>query len=366
MEASRIARRFPLVPRPRPQCLPLPDRVQEVRLLARKGGEPHGLSSAAAALNRAALIASDCGVPLLARELCWQHADAYLRARPLDAQTARFALEPLVNLARLLIRAGQGEEAYQLLASLNHAIQDRTDITVDGRLVPARSLLAPHEDNRALKQWMWSVLLGDGTRALVAAEQWPKARAHVRQANGVGLRLLDGRQIEIVAACLEGDPSTARQTVLDSTPLENWEEAVAACLIALCGHAAGESPAGMTEQVTNAYISLHPNPELAVFQTRVGLTALTLVNEQGRERIARHLVLNAVQGADGYVAKDLVEDPTCTVVMTERQHDSLIASIAAAGLATGRIPLHLERLLLEAADAATTAIATYVAVRQPS
>ncbi|QKZ20371.1 hypothetical protein [Streptomyces chartreusis] len=271
-----------------------------------------------------------------------------------------------MNLARLLIRAGQGEEAYQLLASLNHAIQDRTDITVDGRLVPARSLLAPHEDNRALKQWMWSVLLGDGTRALVAAEQWPKARAHVRQANGVGLRLLDGRQIEIVAACLEGDPSTARQTVLDSTPLENWEEAVAACLIALCGHAAGESPAGMTEQVTNAYISLHPNPELAVFQTRVGLTALTLVNEQGRERIARHLVLNAVQGADGYVAKDLVEDPTCTVVMTERQHDSLIASIAAAGLATGRIPLHLERLLLEAADAATTAIATYVAVRQPS
>ncbi len=61
MDASQIARRFPLVPRPRPACLPLAERVQEIHDLARRANQNGDLGTGAAALNRAALIASDCG-----------------------------------------------------------------------------------------------------------------------------------------------------------------------------------------------------------------------------------------------------------------------------------------------------------------
>lgn len=39
------------------------------------------MARASAVHNRAALLASDCGLPDLAREWCHRHADAYLRAR---------------------------------------------------------------------------------------------------------------------------------------------------------------------------------------------------------------------------------------------------------------------------------------------
>ncbi len=40
----------------------------------------------------------------LASQWCRRHALTYLRACPLGARTARLALEPIVNLARLLVR----------------------------------------------------------------------------------------------------------------------------------------------------------------------------------------------------------------------------------------------------------------------
>ena len=38
-----------------------------------------GMADAAHALNKAALVASDCGMPYLATDLCWQHINAYRR-----------------------------------------------------------------------------------------------------------------------------------------------------------------------------------------------------------------------------------------------------------------------------------------------
>jgi len=85
--------------------------VREVAELARTaaGQTGGGLTLAATTHNKAALIASDCGLPDLARSLCWQQFDVYLRARPLGAQAARYTLEPIANLARLLIREGNGK-----------------------------------------------------------------------------------------------------------------------------------------------------------------------------------------------------------------------------------------------------------------
>lgn len=75
MHANPVTRRFPLVARPRPACPPLNERVKEVGDLATAAAEQTGttgLSLAATAHNKAALIASDCGLADRARSLCQQ------------------------------------------------------------------------------------------------------------------------------------------------------------------------------------------------------------------------------------------------------------------------------------------------------
>ena len=63
------ARRFPLVPRTKPTCHPLDIRVRQAADLAdtAAGNPAETLKTAAEACNLGALIASDCGVPNLAR-----------------------------------------------------------------------------------------------------------------------------------------------------------------------------------------------------------------------------------------------------------------------------------------------------------
>ncbi|MFC5814164.1 hypothetical protein [Nonomuraea harbinensis] len=163
---QQIARRFPLVARPRPACLPLKARIAEVRDLADATSQrtaPDHLTLAAQALNKAALIASDCGIPITARSLCWRHFTAYLPARPLGAREARHALEPLINLARLAIRDNDGTRAYQLLDTLFHAVSTGREADIDGRRVSFESFTRTADDLRTVLQWFWGVFLAEGT-----------------------------------------------------------------------------------------------------------------------------------------------------------------------------------------------------------
>ncbi|WP_432008815.1 hypothetical protein [Streptomyces bacillaris] len=353
MDASQIARRFPLVPRPRPVCLPLVERVREIHDLARAAERNGDLGTSAAALNRAALIASDCGLPNLARDLCWRHADIYLRARPLGAQAARYALEPLVNLARLNIRNGDGEGAYRLLDTLNQAVRQQSDAVIDGRAVSFRGLITTSEDRRTVCQWLWTVLLGDGTRALVAANQWVRAREHVLQHKGIGRRLLDGRQVAIVSLCLGGDPATARRTLEESTLDESWEQPVAACLALLCRTTAQEPSAKAAPKAAAEYLRLEADPELIVFRTRIGLTVLDLCSGTARAEIARRLVHDAVNSGDGYVAREALAHTICSEQMSGRDHRLLSEAVSSAGLGRGSMPSEPKRKLLEAAATAS-------------
>lgn len=95
--------RFPLVARPRLTCGPIDARLREISELAEaaRTGCADPASATAIAYNKASLIASDCGIPDLARDLCHRHHEIHRSVRPWTARHARFALEPLVNLARL-------------------------------------------------------------------------------------------------------------------------------------------------------------------------------------------------------------------------------------------------------------------------
>ncbi|CAL9363280.1 hypothetical protein [Streptomyces sp. enrichment culture] len=350
MDVSQIAKRFPLVARPRPACPPLAERVREITDLAAAAARDGNVTSATVALNKAALIASDCGMPDLARTLCWRHAEAVLRAQPLGAQEARYALEPLVNLARLRIRDGDGHGAYHLLDSLNRAVRAKTEAVIDGRTTPLQHLTTSAADHQQVCQWLWTVLLGDGTRALVAAGEWDRARAHSRQHRGIGQRLFDGRQVEVLVRCLSEQPSDALMYLHTSPLVEPWEQSVAAALTVLCHRAADKHPVKPIDKMVQHYLALDSAPELAVFRTRVGLVVLDLSPKTRQAEAMRRLTCEAMTQTDGYVARDVLAHPVCREALSHGEHRALSAAVASAGLGQGHIPEPLTQALLGAAS----------------
>ncbi|AXG77085.1 hypothetical protein [Streptomyces paludis] len=363
MDVGRTARRFPLVARPRPACPPLADRVREISDLARAAERDSTVNSATVALNKAALIASDCGMPELARALCRRHTEVFLRGRPLGAREARYALEPLVNLARLHIRDGAGDAAYLLLDAVNRAVRSKSEAVIDGRTVSFQHLTDSAADHQQVCQWLWTVLLGDGTRALVAAGRWDRARAHVEQHHGVGRRLLDGRQAEVLVRCLGGQPTEALEFLNNSALSEDWERPVAACLAVLCLTAAGDCPVGPVESMVEHYLALGTTPGLAVFRSRVGLAVLDLSPRPQQAEVLRRLVHEATAYGDGYVARDVLAHPRCREQTDQDEIRTLSAAVASAGLGRGRMPAPLERDLADAVAVSLGVTARHLAGR---
>ncbi|WP_327586958.1 hypothetical protein OHA25_08095 [Nonomuraea sp. NBC_00507] len=338
-----LARRFPLVARPRPGCPPLDDRISALRALAESAVTMGDQKSASAVWNQAALLASDVGLPDLARQMCHRHAATYLRARPLGAQAARCALEPLVNLARLAIRDGDSDSAFQLLTDLFDATASRRDTVIDGMTIPAANLTATADDHARVCEWLWSVLLADGTRALTSAGRWKDAHEHLRRRRGIGMRLLDGRQVAILSHCATGDASSALALLQESTLTEAWEKAVAACLTLLCLQQDGHATDTPTDAMYERYLALEPAPGLLAFRVRLGLTILDLAGaEQGATAgVAARLVKETIHAADGYAARDILEHKACAGLMSERERATLASAVHLSSLGRGVLSVHL-------------------------
>jgi hypothetical protein len=324
--------------------------------MARTAHTEDNQALAAAVQNKAALIASDCGLHDLARTLCWQHFNTYLHHWPLDAPTARYALEPLVNIARLLIRTRDANGAHHLLDALFHAVSAHGDAVIDGRSVSFRHLTNTEEDHRTLCQWLWTVLLADGTRALTSAGRWQEALAHVQQHKGIGRRLLDGRQVAVLAHLHADDPDTALTTLSQSVTAEPWERAVAACLTALCIARTAQRPDEAVTTMIDHYLRLPPSPGVVLFQVRLGLTVTDIAGMTGQhheaERAAGRLVERALTSEDGYAAQEVLNNRSNRTNLTAAHRRVLSAVVRSAGLDRDAIPQHLITELLNAAEAA--------------
>ncbi|NJP91428.1 hypothetical protein HCN51_18525 [Nonomuraea sp. FMUSA5-5] len=340
----QAAQRFPLIPRPRPACLPLGARITELRDLATTAAastRADRLTIAAETLNKAALIASDCGAAAVARSLCWRHFTAYLPAWPLDAPQARHALEPLVNLARLAIRERDGARAYLLLHSLFLAVSDGSTADIDGHRVPFDGLIRSGSDLHTVRKWLWGVFLAEGIRALISAGQWDQAVAHAQQYHGVGQRLLDGRQATIVAHCLAGRTEDALNLVAGSAPEQPWECLVGGCLDALCNHAVGRAPDDTIAQVQRQFLELDRVPGLLIFRTRLGLTILDLTAETGcpvANRVFTSLIGDIRTTSDGYAAREVLAHKQASTLLSPAEQHELTSAVQDAGLGLGTIP----------------------------
>jgi hypothetical protein len=339
-----IAQRFPLVARFRPACLPLPERVCALVDLADTAVRKADQGLASAIFNQAALIASDVGVPELAGEMCHQHAAAYLHACPLSGMSAIRALEPVVNLARLQIRAGRADDGRQRLLALYEAVGQGTAAQFEDVAVPA-DLTATAEDRREVRAWLWRVLLADGTRTLTTKGRWTEALAHIEVHRGVGKRMLDGRQVAVLAALTTDDTERAAAILADTTPGEPWEQAITACLTALCRRDVRQLTVHHMNDLVDAYLEGKAEPGMTVFDIRLGLTTLDVIDladNPATPRLVEDLVHRTTEARDGYAAREILAHPLCSALITGQQAHDCGGLVRICALGSRSLPPRLQ------------------------
>lgn len=350
---AKVTEWFPLVPRTRPACRALKQRVAEVCDLARLAADGEtGLATATEAHNKAALIASDCGLPDLARQLCWRQFDIFQAATPLSTTAAKYALQPIVNLGRLLTRSGHGNRAYQVYRNAFQAVTTASIAMIDGRDIDFGPLVNQDHQRRELTRFLWTVLLADGTRALTRSGRWDEALRHLEQNKGIGQRMLDGRQVAILACYVAGNGEQALTLLDTSTTPEPWEQAVAAYLRALCLRATDQLTCTAITAMINHYRQLNLAPEHPVFRTRLGLCVLDLAGDPHSapaQQFTEVIVREAVQAADAYVASDVLRDPVCRASLTATDRRKLSGTVESSGLRSETMPADLHDGLLESA-----------------
>jgi hypothetical protein len=301
---------------------------------------------AAEALNLGALIASDCGLAALARSLCWRQFGIFHGARPFDAATAKLALQPLVNLGRLRARDGTGPAAHRLIEALFTAVRHQAAVNLDGTIADLGHLTRTPDDHRDIIQWLWTVLLADGTRALTRAGRWSQALQHVQDHHGIGRSLLDGRQIAIIAHHWVGDHRTSARLLAETTTPTTWEQTVAACLAVLTGNDNGNATT-----IVDSYLALDEAPGQAVFRTRLGLAILDLTDDRSTPRLVHAIETDVLQTQDAYAAREVLAHTPCASLIPASTIEALTGLVDASGLGTAAIPTEL-------VDQLTTAMTT--------
>jgi hypothetical protein len=355
---------FPLVARPRPPGLPLQTRITELAASPAEGTCHQRISRAAEVFNKAALIASDCALPALACGLCYRQHDLFDRARPLPAWAAQLALQPILNIARQLIREGDGQGAYTMLETLYHAARTQTAAVIDGHPVDLNTLTRAPDDRKTVTTLIWAALLADGTRALAQAGRWTQAASHATRHRGVGNRLLDGRQATILALLHDGQASQAATMVEHSTIAEPWEHTIQTLLRVLCLHAAG---AGASHHVATMLacaraLAEEQDRSTALMRTRTGIIALdlTTTSHAPHTRPLRAALI-ATAATDAYAARDVLAHHQLRPALTSGQRRDLHHLVRACGLGAGTIPERLHNQLTAAADRAETTLTTELA-----
>jgi hypothetical protein len=347
-----IASSIPLVCRSKPPGTTLGARITKLTALTTElpgAGHYQQVARACSVLNFAALIASDAAIPGLAANLSWRQWDLFASAGPLDTGTAVMGLMPLVNLARLAIRAGDGDEGYDVLQRLYRAAQRRESTTIYGHLVNLAPWTRTTAAHRKLCQELWGTILVDGARALARSGHWTQAAKIMASHRGIGNRLLDGRQISIMALTEQGLHQEAIAMIDASRTEELWEQAVAAILRISCMHSDHQLILrdDLDQAVRQALtLTLLPDPMTAASRIRIGLATLDLAAAHPAGLAARlQAAVISTAACDAYAARDVLTHRHARAHLSQQQEHELTTVVTTAGLGARHLPpAHMDSL----------------------
>jgi hypothetical protein len=357
---------FPLMPRERPPGRPLETRIAELARLAEPDGNAPNrvrIMQAAEVLNKAALIASDCGLRDLARAFCDQQFEQFMQARPWTGWLPKLAMQPLLNVARQSIRDGHGDDAYAMLDSLHSAARTRRSLTMSGHAIDFRALTKSPEDHKTLCTALWAALLADGTRALAQAGRWTEAADQAEAHHGIGARLLDGRQISIIARLTEGRASEAAALVEQSHATEPWEKVVRSILRVLCRNTDSEAIREIDKMLTSVHDMIQYADEASTAAwARVGIVALDLATAYESPKVwTLYADVLSLAGRDSYAARDALGSAAFANRLSAEQAHRLHELVRDSGLRSGSIPAGLHDQLTTTVERAATALSADLA-----
>lgn len=352
---------LPLAGWSRMPCPPLPARTARVAEILNGNGSPLGVASHA--LNMAALLASDCGMDDLARDLCWRQIQPYTRLRrPLTADEGRLMLGPVLNLARLDLRAGSPDDALRRLEDADHAVAAGRDLTVDGSVLPVSAIGGTSEEHAKLRNVVRALHVGDGVRAHAMAGRWHLAAGLAETLGGVYPRLLEGRQAAVIARCLAGDLDGARRILTQATAAESWEDQVAASLAVLA------SPAGEVtdaiDTMTSRFLADPLPADRVLFRARLSATVVALSREirpDNAAQVAMAAAGEAIRAREAYAARDILASPTAASLLEPRSRRELARIADESGLGRGTMPPALADVLHLTVDKALAGQGTALA-----
>lgn len=352
---------LPLGGWPRKPCPPLPARTALITEILNGNGSPLGVASHA--LNMAALLASDCGMNDLARDLCHRQIQPYTRLhRPLTADEGRLMLGPALNLARLDLRAGSPDDALRRLEEADQAVAAGRDLAVDGSMLPVSAISGTSEEHAKLRNIVRALHVGDGVRAHAMAGRWHLAAGLAETLGGVYPRLLEGRQAVVIARCLAGELDDARRVLMQATLAESWEDQVAACLAVLASPA-GEVT-GTIDTMTSRFLTDPLPADRILFRARLSVTIVALsrqIRPDNAAQVAVAAANEAIQAGDAYAARDILASPAAASLLGSRSRKELALIADESGLGRGTIPPSLADILRLTVDEALASQGTALA-----
>jgi hypothetical protein len=295
---------------------------------------------ACTAWNLAALIASDCALTDLAIELCERQFQIFQPAWPLSGRTAIAALQPIVNLARLDLRAHNPERAYQTLLQLHQAIQHVGDVEVRGTPIRFDGFTTSATRTK-VEEWLRTVLREDGTRALVAARQWQRAARNAAEHAVPGEGIDEATQMAITSQVMNGDFTSARSTIPTTNLSAPWDHATAHCLRTFVDIASGRpDPSILPPLLITVRHTIHrPDRKRVTTQTRLGLAAVDLTSEVDPAQATRlyaEVAEAASRSGDAFAAREVLKHPN-KEDLSSAQGTALTELVERAALGQGRM-----------------------------
>jgi hypothetical protein len=179
------------------------------------------------------------------------------------------------------------------------------------------------------------------TAHATTAGRWAEALVHVETHRGVGQRMLDGRQVAVLAALTSGKSLEASSLLAHTAPGEAWEAAVTDYLTVLNYRMSRGPWRRALPELLTTYLERPDQDDMAVFDTRLGLAVLDMVDspkDPAARLVVTELHRRTMKTTDGYAARETLSHPLFTALATNREVEDCRALLRACSLEAGALP----------------------------